>query len=277
MKKITVILSGVGISGYSGIALMEFFEKYDLKPHVLVGCSTGALIAALWAKGLSAKEALEIVREVFAASIKKKVNFWTTLYFFRSPRSKYSKNHAFLKPNHLQQLYRDIFKNQHIEHLPTRIIFQTTNIDTGETYLLRKGLLADAVYAASAILPFYPAININNQWLADGVFSEAFPLLAVLEEEAELIVATDIQAPKEKNPKSFMSYYSQFVQSSLKLASAHRTALVYDLHHDEILIVPIKLLNIQETASVETLEQAIQFSRESIASKEQTILETLNL
>lgn len=276
MKKITVVLSGVGISGYTGIALLEFFDKHQIKPNLLVGCSSGALIAALWAKGFSPEESLEIVKSVFQKTIKPKIDFFTSLFFFQSPGGKFNKDHALLKADHLQKLYHDIFKKQHIEHLPVQTLFQTTNVDIGETYFIKEGLVADAVYAASAILPFYPAINIHGLWLADGVFSETLPLKAVLDEKSELIIATDVSIRKEKKVNDFMSYYSQFLQNALKISSASRTALVYNLHHDEILIIPIRINFANKENSLDALHHGLQSARESIAKKEDVLLEAIN-
>lgn len=275
MKKITVVLSGVGISGYSGIALMEFFDKHQIKPNIIVGCSTGALIAALWAKGFGPEEALEKITQVFEVSQKPKIDFLTSLFFFKSLRGKHAKDKALLKASHIQKIYHDIFENQRIEHLPVQTMFQTTNVDKGEMVMIKEGLIADAVYASSAILPFYPAIKLNNMWLADGVFSGSLPLKFILDEKSEIIIAMDINTPKEKKSKSFLTSYSEFLQKALKISNSPHTAMVYDLHNDEILIIPIKIIHTDGNDSLDALHHVIGSARASIANKAKIILDTV--
>ena len=271
MKKITVILSGVGVYGYSGLALMEFFDRNYLKPNLIVGCSEGALIAALWAKGYSPKEALECITEVYHVSRKMKFDPITAMCFLSRPFGIETINHGILKVNKVQKLYHKIFQNQLIEHLPVQTIFQTTDITLGETHYLKRGLLADAVYASSAILPFYPPIQIEKKWLVDGVFSETLPLKIVLDEHSDLIIIMDPMMPTVSDENSFMFYYAQFVQKALKKAAGPRSALAYDLHHSEIVVVPVKMRHKWDNTSDSMLKQILDVSRKSISEKEVAI------
>jgi len=88
MKKITVILPGVGIYGYGSIALMELFDKHQIKPDLIVGCSQGALVAGLWAKGYSPAQALEVVQEASDILKTPKIDFVNSLFFFKNPSGK---------------------------------------------------------------------------------------------------------------------------------------------------------------------------------------------
>ena len=159
MKKITVILSGVGIYGYSGLALMEFFHRNQIKPNLIVGCSQGALMAALWAKGYSPQESLEYIRGFHHAAQNARIDISILFCFFRRMFMKYDKNHAMLKVGNIKKMYQELFLTQRIEHLPVETIFQATNAEDGETHYIREGLLSDAVYASSAILPFSRCLN----------------------------------------------------------------------------------------------------------------------
>jgi NTE family protein len=274
VKKITVILSGIGISGYSCIALMEFFDKYQIKPSLIVGCSGGALIAGLWAKGYGPQAALDIITRSVHISEKINIDLLTSAFFFKHPTGNHPKDHALLKVQPLQKMYHDIFENQFIEHLPVQTIFQTTNVDTGQMHFVRKGSLADAVYASSALLPFYPPIKMDTLWLADGAFSEFLPLATVLDEHSDVIIVIDIQASLNEKPNNFMLYYAQFVQKALKIASGPRTALVYDLHNNDILMIPIKIVYTKEE---HILHQLLDSARKNIAAKSSIILETIGV
>jgi len=152
---------------------------------------------------------------------------------------------------------------------------QATDIELGEPYYLRAGTLADAIYASSAILPFYPPLHMNDRWLADGVFSEFLPLHVVLDEKSDLIIAVDPHIPTNQQPQNFMFAYAQFLQKSLKISSAPRTALIYDIHNDEILIIPVKVSS--PATQGENLEEILASARMNIEKKEAFILEMLGI
>lgn len=276
MKKITVILSGVGIYGYSGLALMEFFYRNQIKPNLIVGCSQGALTAALWAKGYSPQEALEKIKIFYQEAQKSKIDPSILLNFFSKLFGKYDKNHAVLKVGNIKEMYQMLFSTQRIEHLPVETIFQSTDVVDGETHYIREGLLSEAVYASSAILPFYPPIKMGDKWLVDGVFSESLPLKIVLEEQSDLIIVMDPQMPAISDEKSFMLYYAQFIQKALKKASAPRTALAYDLHDSEIVVLPVKMRHKWRDNSADSLlKQLLDASRTSVSEKEELIFNAM--
>lgn len=276
MKKITVILSGVGIYGYSGLALMDFFYRNQIKPNLIVGCSQGALTAALWAKGASPQEALEKIKIVYQTAQEAKIDARIAFSFFSKLFGEYDKNHALLKTEKLKKVYEKLFSTQRIEHLPVETIFQSTNAENGETHYIRQGLLAEAVYASSAILPFYPPLKMENRWLVDGVFSESLPLKVVLEEQSDLIIVMEPQMPTISDERNFMFYYAQFVQKALKKSSAPRTALAYDLENSEIIVLPVKMRQKWREDNIDNLlKQLLDASYKTVSDKEALIFNSL--
>ncbi|MGD9591436.1 MAG: patatin-like phospholipase family protein [Candidatus Berkiella sp.] len=275
MKKVTVVLSGVGTPGFSTIALMEFFDKHHIVPNTIVGCSSAAFVAGLWAKGYSPQESLALVREVYSTTMKPQIDHYTSFFFFKAPKNKFDIHRALLKTDNIKRDYRSIFENQLVENLPIKTYFHTTNINTGDSYLIKEGSISQAVYAASAILPFYPPIHIHNQWLAAGLYSESLPLRAILNESSDIIIATDISNEVQHKKENFLSYYTNFVDKAFKAASMPYAALIYDLHSDEILIVPIKIEHQEFKDPMAALDYSIDFARKNLQQKEDYILSLL--
>lgn len=270
-----MVLSGVGTSGLSTIALMEFFDKHAIVPNVIVGCSQAAFVAGLWAKGYRPKEAMQAVKEVYTTINKPQIDHYTSFFFFKAPKNHFDINRALLKADNIKSEYRRIFNKETIENLAIKTFFHTTNIDTGASYLLREGSIAQAIYAASAILPFYPPIHLHNQWLAAGLYSETLPLTAILNEQSDIIIATDISNEAEQKKINFLSYYTNFVDKAFKISSMPYTALIYDLHSDDILIIPIKIEHQEFKDPLAALEYSIEFARENLKQKEEIILSSL--
>ncbi|MBS0287331.1 MAG: patatin-like phospholipase family protein [Proteobacteria bacterium] len=274
MKNVTVVLSGVGTAGFSTITLMEFFHQHGIVPNTIVGCSSAAFVAGLWAKGYSPKEALALVREVYLTLMKPRIDHYTSFFFFKAPKKNFDINRALLKAD-IKEEYRRIFNKEVIEDLSIKTYFHTTNIETGDPYLIKHGSIAQAIYASSAILPFYPPVHLHNKWLAAGLFSETLPLRALLDESSDIIIATDINNEAEHKKENFLSFYTNFVDKAFKVSSMPYTALVYDLHSNEILIIPIKIEHQEFKDPLLALEYSIEFARRNVQEKAQIILDTL--
>jgi len=271
-KKIAVILSGQGASGFAGIALMEFFEEHNLKPDILIGASSSALVSALWALGYSSSEAIKICDEYNKINKIKKIDFITALTFFHMPFTNYKKGRALLRTKHVRQYFESLFDNKKIEDLPIKTLFQTTNIDEGESFIVRKGKLADAVYASSAMLPFYPPIEMEHRWLGDANMSTGLPLKVIIEENVDLIVYVEGNSLCLKNPRHLISSYSSFVKNAISYASRPRTALLYDLHHDELIIIPVIMNSLPGKMSKSIADDVVIEARKGILKHANDIL-----
>lgn len=275
MKKVTVVLTGTGIYGYSGIALMEFFYEHQIRPSRIIGCSEGAFVAAMWAKGFSAEETLNKSIESHKINLKNKINLSVPLSLFKYPHKKYSKANALLNPSEIHHFNHKLFKDQHIEHLPIETLFQTTDVDTASSYYIQKGSLADAIYASSAILPFYPPIRIDNKWLVNGTFTEFLPLEFLLRSQSDVIIIIDPDIPATPVDHSLMIYYAQFIQKALKRSSTARSLLMHELQNSEIIIIPVKLESMRAVTLDRQLEAILSTSRQAISNKEEIIFNSL--
>lgn len=277
MKKVTVVLTGSGVYGYSGIALMEFFHEHQIRPNMIIGCSDGALIAALWAKGYSTEEALKVSSEAYKISLKTKLDLSIAFSLFKHTFRKYRKTNAILNPIEINHFHRMTFKEQLIEDLAIETVFQTTNIDTTSSHYIQKGVLADAIYASSAILPFYPPIKIDNRWLTNGAFSEFLPLEFLLRSQSDVIIIMDPDIPDAPVDQSLMIYYAQFLQKALKKSSKPRNILMHELHSSEIIIIPVKLDKVRIHTLDERIEKLLKATRQAISNKQELIFSSLSI
>ena len=64
MKKIGLALGGGGVRGLAHISVLEILDDLDCKPSVIAGTSTGAIIGAFYASGMSGKDIKKLVRKI---------------------------------------------------------------------------------------------------------------------------------------------------------------------------------------------------------------------
>lgn len=274
MKRLCVILSGSGLSGYASVALVEFLRKYKIIPNQLIGCSTGALISALWACNFSNDEIHQHIYDHYDLLLNKEPDYTTPLSLFKAPGGTFKKDKAFYNVTKLKNLLARMFAEKKLEHCDIPTIIQTTNIDTGTPFQLQSGLINEAVYASSAMLPFYPATQVQDHWLADGSFTAPIPISSALEQNFDVILVLMPETIYENGHLSFMAYYSNFVQKAIKHLNATQNIISLYLQHEEVIIIPVTLQNIDYGAPPE-IEYLIKQARKEIEKKETTILEKI--
>lgn len=245
-------MSGVNSSGYANIALIEFCLKHNLRPDCIIGCSTGAFIAAMWAKGLSLEEIYTYSRQHHHLLLNKKFDFDR---FFSFSQGFYDKSRAFYNVDRVKQLLDRIFHHSKIEDLIIPTIIQTTNIDSCLPYEINSGLVREAVYASAAMLPFYPAQKIGDQWLGEGAFTTPVPISTVFKNDYRTVLVSAPELTNDMNAKSFMAYYSNFLQKTMKLINASKNTINIYLQDNDLIIIPIlfkkeKMLGFDELISV---------------------------
>src|SRR5262249_15195323 len=84
---IGLVLGGGGARGLAHILMLEEFDELGIKPKVIAGTSIGAIFAAAYASGLSARDIrlhteealtrrIELVRGLVASRVKRATGFW---------------------------------------------------------------------------------------------------------------------------------------------------------------------------------------------------------
>ena len=128
---------GVGVAyGFCHVGVLKVIEEENIPIDIISGSSIGALVAALWATGISSKEILEITKE-----FRKPQYIWSILdlTFPWLGFIKGKKLQAFLKRHLGTKTFCDV-------KLPLKII--ASDIRKKETKILDKWLLVNAIMAS---------------------------------------------------------------------------------------------------------------------------------
>jgi NTE family protein len=80
------------------------------------------------------------------------------------------------------------FGDARLEDLPTALRVVATVAATGESRVLSRGRVADAVRASMALPLIFPSVEIDGQRLSDGVISDPLPVAAARDADVVLTV-----------------------------------------------------------------------------------------
>jgi NTE family protein len=69
MGRLGLVLSGGGARGVAHLGLLQALDEMGLKPTIISGVSSGAIIGALYASGYSPQEILKLTKDHSATTI----------------------------------------------------------------------------------------------------------------------------------------------------------------------------------------------------------------
>ena len=207
--KVGLVLSGGGAKGFAHIGVLKVIDSLGIKIDYISGTSMGAIIGALYASGYSGKQ-LEAIFENqdFDELINDKFPRETKSFYERENAQKYAVSLPFEKfkislPSALsrgQNVYNLVYQlmmpvNQitDFEKLPIPFFCIATNIETGESLILDKGQLAEAVTASAALPTLFEPVVIDGDILIDGGVTNNFPVEELRRKGMDIIIGVDVQ------------------------------------------------------------------------------------
>ena len=190
--KVGLVLSGGGAKGFAHIGVLKVIDSLGIKVDYIAGTSMGAIIGSLYASGYSGKE-LEIMFETqnFDELINDAFPRGSKSFYERENAEKYAvtlpfNNFRISLPSALSRgqnvynlLYHLMLPVDDIEDfskLPIPFFCIATDIETGESLLLEKGKLAEAVSASAALPSLFQPVVIGDRILVDGGVTNNFPV-----------------------------------------------------------------------------------------------------
>lgn len=273
---IAVITGSGGIKTFAAMALFEFLDEANIKPDLLIGCSGGAIMAALRATGYTPAQMYDLIPKLLKRELFSKIDYRVLLGIPRLPFGKFDFSCGIIKPERLRAIYRQLFGDTRLEELMTPTLLQVTDFHTGESFSLDHGLLADAVYASGASYPALPPLQIDGRWLVDGGFSSPVPMLEAIKRNIDVIIALSIETRLDAEPKSFsdMFNYGQSLCANQLIKNQMATAI--SLHHYEIVQVNVRFNRPVEFWDIEAVPFVLETGRKAVEAKKEEILSAIN-
>lgn len=155
-----LVLSGGAYRSLGQVGAIKALEKWGIKPDVLCGTSSGAIMAVLYASGYSPDE----IRELW-----KKESF-TDVLDLRIPVS------GFLESSDIGKLIKPYLRYERLEELPIPTLISCTCMNDGRQKIFRKGEILPLLEAACALPILFEPIKIEGRQYVDGGLVSNLPV-----------------------------------------------------------------------------------------------------
>lgn len=175
--KLGLVLGGGGARGGAHIGAMKVLNEVGYQPDMIVGCSIGALMAAMVGIGWSTEQMDEALCQ-----------FGTTVVDCSVPSGL-----GVTRSERLHGALLGAFGDADLRDLKPHVAILATDIRRRQRVIIRQGSVVQAVFASMAIPGVFDPVSWGDCLLVDGGVLDNLPTQAAYELGAERLVAVDVK------------------------------------------------------------------------------------
>lgn len=214
--RLAYVLGSGGVRSMAALGAHEVFARHGVHPDLIAGCSSGALFGASLAIGLPADEAATLMTSIWSQDLTEQRNWRGYAQLVAPKLMRFGPGFALRDARRIRERIVAACAGRRIESLPIALRIAVTDAASGDSLVLTKGDLADALCASIAVPFLFPSVEIDGRRLVDGVVSDPLPVAAVL--DAQVIVTLGFEGPMPRR-----------VDRASRLAAQTTTALINNL------------------------------------------------
>jgi NTE family protein len=199
--QIALVLGGGGSRGLAHLGAIKELEAAGLRPDLIIGCSAGAIVGALYADNPNLKG-------IEKALLSLKRSDLLDVSFFES-------RFGPVKGQALQKFMKKNLQAQTFDKLQIPLIVVATDLDSGEIVELSQGEIPLAIGASCAFPGIFSPVLVHNRYLIDGGVASPIPVEVAKKYGAKLIIAIDVG---EKLPSSKPSHLFGVLRRGMEIS-----------------------------------------------------------
>jgi NTE family protein len=171
-----LVLGAGGARGFAHVGVIKALEAAGIEADVVVGTSSGALVAAFYAGGMNAQ-----ALETMALSLEDREIFDFTMF-----------GPGVIEGARLQYFVNRTLQGRLIEGLGKPFAAVATERDNGRMAVFNRGNTGIAVRASASVPTVFWPVLINGRSYVDGGVASRVPAALAREMGADVVIAVDI-------------------------------------------------------------------------------------
>ncbi len=175
--RVALVMGAGGPRGFAHIGILKVLEENGIEADLVVGASVGAMIGALYANGMSAKEIEKIALDLDA---KKFIGISTSGF----------KGNG----NAVESFVRDLTDNKPLDGMKRRLAVTVAATRDNALHVFNRGNTSAATRASSATPGQFFPVKIRGVEYHDGDEAAPVPIKAARELGADVVIALDVSA-----------------------------------------------------------------------------------
>lgn len=180
--RLAIVLGGGSARGFAHVGVIKALDEANIKPHLIVGCSAGALVGAFWAAGYSGREMEALAYDVSDNSVVDLIAPGT------------EKRRGLVSGRALETFVNRGVRGRSLNGLMTPLVTVATQFPSGQLRTFTSGDVGFAVRASCSIPGIFLPAEANGQEFLDGGLVSPIPVQTARSMGATQVVAVDVGA-----------------------------------------------------------------------------------
>lgn len=204
-----VVLGGGSARGMAHAGVLQWLEEHRIPVDRIAGNSTGALMGAAYATGLSAKEIQTLLRDAdWDAILRPDIPYALKAYRRKEDDRDYAikieaglrqgfRLQSGLNPGHhlglmVSRILLPYSEVKDFDDLPIPFRCVATDLEKGEIVVFGSGPIAPAVRASMSLPGTYDPVRLNGRLFADGGILNNIPVDVAKDMGADIVIAVRV-------------------------------------------------------------------------------------
>ncbi|MBI5250195.1 MAG: patatin-like phospholipase family protein [Desulfomonile tiedjei] len=192
--KVGIALGGGGVRGLAHVSILQVLDDLQIRPAVISGTSMGAIVGALYAAGMSAKEIREDIERHLILSndtwrdvVEKREDLLKWVYAFKPDFS----GSGLINAEGILNFMLSEIKVRSFEDLEIPLLVVAADYWSAEEVIFEKGELLPAIRASMAVPGVFSPVPVEGRIMVDGGVVNLVPY-DLLIDRADFIIAVNV-------------------------------------------------------------------------------------
>ncbi len=235
---ISLVIGSGSVKCAAALGVVKALTDAGIGIDRIVGCSAGALFAAIVALGYDTASAKDITVRTWTRELTSRPNRMSYLRLL-APRIFGFKADNFGLRDDRAMLARiqSVFGDRRIEDTLIPLHITATDFATGELVEITSGSIVDAIRASLALPLAFAPVRLNGRLLVDGYLADPLPLSVAMKHGSRVIVGVGFESPYQEKVRSAGRFAFQLsaIMSNNLLKS--KVAFHSIAHHSEMIMI----------------------------------------
>lgn len=217
--KVALVLGSGGVRGMAHVGVLQELENAGIQVDLIVGCSAGSIVGALYADNPCAEEIREAVMKIRSASMLD-FDIWECRYGLCQGRN-------------LRRVLHKYLRSENFDDLKIPLVVVASDLNSGELVPMGAGSVERAVDASCSIPFIFVPCEYMGRVMVDGGCVNPVPVKVARDLGAELVIAVDLC---ELLPRTFPTNLFDVAIRSAEIAFMWQNEACS--HHADVVIRP---------------------------------------
>jgi NTE family protein len=261
-KRVAMVIGSGSVKCAAAIGAREVLSEAGIEVEMVVGCSAGAIYAALMAAGHDTASMKRNIATLWTKEVTSQRNRMAMLRSL-APRllGFRAENFGMRDDRLILERLRRVFGDGRVEAQQIPLHITATDFTNGDLVVLSQGSMVDAI-RASVALPFaFSPWRVDGRLLIDGFLADPLPISVAMKNGADVIVAIGFESPYQESVRSAGRFAFQLsaIMSNNLLRS--RFAFHSLAHHSEVIAILPEFKERVRLFDVDKLDYVIEEGR----------------